>query len=68
MEAIFGQAMATGRFALGFGEALGANQADSVAGKAKGTAANNVCGEKTSTEVGEGKSWKFERPMMQTYT
>ena len=54
MEAIFGQAMATGRFALGFGEALGANQADSVAGKAEGIAANNVCEEKTNTEVGEG--------------
>jgi len=41
MEAIFGHAMATGRFALGSGEALGVNQADSVAAKAEGTALNN---------------------------
>ena len=54
MEAIFGHAMATGRFALGSSEALGVNQADSVAAKAKGTAFNNCCEEKTNTEVGEG--------------
>ncbi|CAD6335624.1 unnamed protein product [Miscanthus lutarioriparius] len=34
MEAIFANAMATGKFALGSGEALGQNQADSVGAKA----------------------------------
>ncbi|CAD6225532.1 unnamed protein product [Miscanthus lutarioriparius] len=33
MEAIFANAMATGKFALGSGEALGQNQADSVGAK-----------------------------------
>ena len=55
MEAIFGHAMATGRFALGSGEALGVNQTDSVAAKAEGTAFNNCCEEKTNTKVGEGR-------------
>ena len=36
MEAIFGNALATGRFALGSGEALGQNQSDSVATKMEG--------------------------------
>ena len=55
MEAIFGHAMATGRFAQGSGVALGVNHADSVATKAEGTAFNNACEEKTNTEVGEGR-------------
>ena len=37
MEAIFGHAMATGKYAVGFGEALGQNQDDSVAAKIEGT-------------------------------
>ena len=52
MDAIFGHAMATGRFALGSGEALEVNQADSVAAKAEGSAFNHVCEEKTTTKVG----------------
>jgi hypothetical protein len=36
MKAIFANAMAIGKFALGSGEALGQNQADSVAAKADG--------------------------------
>jgi hypothetical protein len=36
MESIFGHGMATSRFAQGSGEALGVNQADSVAVKAEG--------------------------------
>jgi hypothetical protein len=36
MEAIFANVMAIGKFALGSGEALGQNQADSVAAKAAG--------------------------------
>jgi hypothetical protein len=36
MEAIFANVMATGKFALGSGEALGQNQADSAAAKADG--------------------------------
>ncbi|CAD6261072.1 unnamed protein product [Miscanthus lutarioriparius] len=36
MEAIFANAMATGKFALGSSEALGQNQADSVGAKADG--------------------------------
>jgi hypothetical protein len=36
MEAIFANAMATGKFALGSGEALGQKPVDSVAGKADG--------------------------------
>jgi hypothetical protein len=41
MEAIFGHAMATGRFAVGSGEAFGVNQANSVAAKAEGSTFNN---------------------------
>ncbi|CAD6272463.1 unnamed protein product [Miscanthus lutarioriparius] len=52
IEAIFGHAMATGRFALGSSEALGVNQADSVAAKAEGSAFNHVCEEKTTTKLG----------------
>ena len=37
MEAIFGHAMATGKYAVGSGEALGQNQDDSVAAKIEGT-------------------------------
>ena len=37
MEAIFGHAMATGKYAVGSGEALGQNQDDSVASKIEGT-------------------------------
>ena len=54
MEAIFGHAMATGRFAVGSGEALRVNQAESVAAMAEGSASNHVCEEKTNIEVGEG--------------
>ena len=54
MEAIFGHAMATGRFAVGSGEPLGVNQAESVATKAEGSAFNHVHEEKTNTKVGEG--------------
>jgi hypothetical protein len=36
MEAIFANVMTTGKFALGFGEALGQKSAGSVAGKADG--------------------------------
>ena len=37
MEAIFGHAMATGKYAVGSGEALGQNQDDNVAAKIEGT-------------------------------
>ena len=37
MEAILGHAMATGKYAVGSGEALGQNQDDSVAAKIEGT-------------------------------
>jgi hypothetical protein len=46
--------MATGRFALGSREPLGANQSDSVAAKAEGTAFNKPSEGKSNTEVGEG--------------
>jgi hypothetical protein len=55
MEAIFGHSMATGRYALGSGEALGFNQAKSAAAKDEGSVFNHVPKEKTNTEVGEGK-------------
>ena len=42
MESIFGHAMATGRFALASGEALGANQAESVAAKVEGPSSTHV--------------------------
>ena len=54
MESIFGHAMAIGRFALGSSEALGVNQANSVAAKAEGPTFANVAADKTETEVGEG--------------
>ncbi|CAD6271304.1 unnamed protein product [Miscanthus lutarioriparius] len=41
MESIFSHAMATGRFALASGEALGANQADSIAAKVEGPRLDN---------------------------
>ena len=53
MEAIFGHSMATGRFALGSGEPLGANQSDNVAATAEGTAFNKPSEGKTNIEVGE---------------
>ncbi|CAD6263766.1 unnamed protein product [Miscanthus lutarioriparius] len=46
MDAIFGHAMATGRFALRSSEALGVNQADSVAAKVEGYAFNHVGGKR----------------------
>ena len=56
MEAILSHAMATSRFALGSGEALGVNQTDSVVVKAKGSTFNNGYEEKTNTKVGEGST------------
>ncbi|CAD6334495.1 unnamed protein product [Miscanthus lutarioriparius] len=44
MEAIFANAMATGKFALGSGEALGQNQADSVGAKADGPPLTHTTG------------------------
>ena len=41
MESFFDHAMATGRFALASGEALGANQADSIAAKVEGPRLDN---------------------------
>ena len=52
MEFIFGHAMATIRFALASGEALGANQADSVAAKVVGPSSTHVPAEKANTDVG----------------
>ena len=52
MEFIFGHAMATIRFALASGEALGANQADSVAAKVKGPSSTHVPAKKAHTDVG----------------
>ena len=54
MEVIFGHFMAIGRYALSFGEALGVNQADSVAAKIEGSTFHHVPEEKTNTEVVEG--------------
>jgi len=51
MEAIFGGNMATGRFAVGSGEALGQNLTDSVAGKAEGPTMTYTT---TQTEINEG--------------
>jgi hypothetical protein len=45
MEAIFANAMATGKFALGSGEALGQKPVDSVAGKADGPPHTTVSSE-----------------------
>ena len=52
MESIFGHAMATGRFALASSEALGPNQADSVAAKVEGPSSTHVPAEKAHTNVG----------------
>ena len=52
MESIFGHAMATGRFALASGEALGANQAESVAAKVEGPSSTHVAAKKAYTNVG----------------
>ena len=52
MESIFDHAMATGRFALASGEALGANQAKSVAAKVEGPSSTQVPAKKTHTNVG----------------
>ena len=52
MEFIFGHAMATIRFALASGEALGANQAESVAAKVEGPSSTQVPAKKTHTNVG----------------
>jgi len=54
MEVIFGHFMAIGRYALSSSEALGVNQADSVAAKIEGSAFHHVPKEKTNTKVGEG--------------
>jgi len=54
MEAIFGNALATGRFALGSGEALGQNQADSAAAKVDGPPLTPVTGDKAPTAPAEG--------------
>jgi hypothetical protein len=51
MEPIFGGNMATGRFALGSSEALGQNQADSVAAKAEGPPTTYTT---TQTKILEG--------------
>lgn len=68
MEAIFGHAMATGKHALGSGEALGQNQADSVAAKVEGgsfkytTNATDVPSSSKATEkmtdTSVGTKWK----------
>ena len=52
MESIFGHAMATRRFVLASGEALGANKADSVAAQLEGPSSTHVLAEKTHTDVG----------------
>ena len=54
MEAIFGHSMATGRYALGSGEALRVNQADIAAAKVEGSALHHFPKEETNTEVDEG--------------
>jgi hypothetical protein len=54
MEVIFGHSMATSRYALGSGEALGVNQADNASAKVEGSTFHHVPKEKTNTEVGEG--------------
>ena len=52
MESIFGHAMATGRFALASGQALGTNLAKSVAAKVEGPSSTQVPAKKTHTNVG----------------
>ena len=54
MEAIFGNALATGRYALGSGEALGQNQADSGPVKAEGYPFTQTPGDKAPTATAEG--------------
>jgi hypothetical protein len=65
MEAIFGHAMATDRFALGSGEALGVHQADSVATKAKGSAFNHVCGQQGHRAALISACWQEEKGQLQ---
>ena len=54
MEAIFGNALVTGRFALGSGEALGQNLADSTVGKIEGTPLAPSSGDKAPHAPAEG--------------
>ncbi|CAD6231423.1 unnamed protein product [Miscanthus lutarioriparius] len=54
MEAIFGHSMATGRYALGSGEALGVNQAKSATTKVEGSAFHHFPKKETNTKVDEG--------------
>jgi hypothetical protein len=54
MDAIFGNALATGRFALGSGEALRQNQADSVAAKVDGSPLTPTTGDKAPTAPTKG--------------
>ena len=54
IEAIFGNALATGRFALGSGESLGQNQADSAAAKVDGPPLTPLTGDKAPTAPAEG--------------
>ena len=54
MEAIFGNALATGRFALGSGEALEQNQADSATAKVDGPPLTPLSGDKAPTAPAEG--------------
>jgi hypothetical protein len=49
MEAIFGNALATGRFALGSGEALGQNQVDNAAAKVDGPPLTSTPSDKAPT-------------------
>ena len=53
MEAIFGNALATSRFALGSREALGQNQADSAAAKVDGPPLTPLTGDKAPTAPAE---------------
>ena len=54
MEAIFGNALATSRFALGSREALGQNQANSIAAKVDGPPLTPLTGDKAPTAHVEG--------------
>jgi hypothetical protein len=54
MDAIFGNALVTGRFALGSGEALGQNQADSATTKVDGPPLTSTLGDKAPTATAEG--------------
>jgi hypothetical protein len=54
MEAIFGNALATGRYAVGSGEALGQNQADSGPVKAEGCPFTQTPSDKAPTATAEG--------------